>query len=152
MKPVLKWIFALSLILNVLLVGVLLGRNTPDFKPMPGPRHLAKLDLSRLPDDKKEMFLDAMRQLDEKNAGRSERITAARQAVIDVLEAPNFDEAAFLEKSQQLDSIFSEGKTRVVEAMAHLAHQFNQEERKVLAEHLRRPPNRDKPQENRPEK
>jgi uncharacterized membrane protein len=149
MKPILKWIFAISLVLNFLLVGVLIGRNAPEFKPMPGPRHFAKLDISTLPDDKKALFLEAMKEMDEKNSGRAERIAAARQAVIDVLEAPNFNEAAFIERSNELDSIFSEGKGRVVEAMAHLARQFNQEERKVLAEHLRRPPNRDKPQEGK---
>ena len=68
------------------------------------------------------------------------KIRETRERTISILRAPVFDEAAYqieVEKLHQLRGLMMQ---RLADATKDLAKQFNQEERRGLAEHLRRPP------------
>lgn len=63
-----------------------------------------------------------------------------RERVLSILSAPEFDEAAYQVETAKLEKLRSVMMQRFADATKELAKQFNQEERKALAEHLRQPP------------
>ncbi len=142
MNTSLKWVLTISLLLNMLLIGIVIGRWTRGL-PFPSrqmrPPHLG-MDAVRLPSEKREKFEMALRALREKERELSPQIEKTRQELVSILEAPHFNEQAFMDKSKELDALFASGKDRMVRGTVELAREFTQKERRVLAEHLRRPP------------
>jgi len=57
-----------------------------------------------------------------------------------ILTAPEFNEAAYQIQVEKLHELRGIMMRRLANATMELARQFDQQERKVLAKHLRRPP------------
>jgi uncharacterized membrane protein len=64
----------------------------------------------------------------------------SRERVLSILSAPEFDEAVYQAETAKLEKLRGVMMQRFADAARELAKQFNQEERKALAEHLRQPP------------
>ncbi len=140
MSKTIKILIGSSLLLNVLLIGFVIGNLSnrlfrPDF-PM---RHPPELGV-KLPSDKEKLFLDTMEKLIQKNRDIHQQIDEARERVLTILSAPEFDEAAYQVETANLEKLRGVMMQRFADATKELAKQFNQEERKVLAEQLRQPP------------
>jgi uncharacterized membrane protein len=89
------------------------------------------------PPDKEKLFLD---KVFRENRDIHKQIDEARERVLSILSAPEFDEAAYQLETAKLDELRGLTMKRFADATRELAKQFNQEERKALAEDLRRPP------------
>jgi len=135
-----KILISISLLLNVLLIGIIIGNISNRFfrKDFPGRRPPALA--VKLPPDKEKLFWDVMGKVNQENREVHPQIEEARKRVLSILSAPDFDEAAYQAETAKLDKLHGLIMQRFANATRELAKQFNQEERKILAEHLRRPP------------
>lgn len=129
-----------SLLLNVLLIGVVIGDMSHRFRREPfWGRHAPKL-ASRLPENKAELFRETLESVHLANKDVHKQIREARSSAMEILTAPEFDEAAYRVKVDKIHELKGFMKRRLVDATIELAKQFDQEERRALAENLRRPP------------
>jgi len=143
-----------SLLLNVLLIGVSLGHvshrlGNDRFNRRPVPEFVAQL-----PEDKEKLFFETMERVRSENRDIYRQIKEARERSISILTAPEFDEDAYQAEIGKLHELYGLMKQRLANATIGLAKQFNQEERKALANYLRRPPSPPpgaKPNPGRPE-
>jgi len=135
-----KILIGISILLNVLLIGVVIGNISnrlfrEDFPRMHSPELTGKL-----PADKEKMFFDMMEKVHLQNREDRKQIDEARERVLSTLRAPEFDEATYQVEAAKLDKLHGLMMQRFAEATKELAKKFNQAERKALAEYLRQPP------------
>jgi uncharacterized membrane protein len=135
-----KILISVSLLLNVLLIGIVIGNISHRlFREDFPKRH--PLDLTgKLPPDKEKLFLDMRERVDLANREVHKQIDETRERVLSILSAPEFDEAAYQAETAKLDKLHDLMMQRFTEATKELAKNFNQAERKILAEYLRQPP------------
>jgi len=129
-----------SLLLNVLLIGVIIGGMSHKLRR----EHLFKNHIrdvvSKLPKDKAELFLEIFETVHLNNQDIHKRIRAARKQTMKILTAPDFDEAAFRIQVDKLHTLRSSMMRQLADSAIELAKQFNQEERHAMAQLLRKPP------------
>ena len=129
-----------SLILNVLLIGIIVGSMSNRlFKEDFPRRHPPPLTVN-LPPDKEKLFSDTMEKAFRENDHIRKQMDEARERLLSILSASEFDEAAYQVETAKLERLRSVMMQRFADATKELAKKFNQEERKTLAEHLRQPP------------
>jgi uncharacterized membrane protein len=98
-----------------------------------GNRPLRNELLNQLPTDKETLLHQTMREVREKTANIREQIRDLKAEINDILIAPEFNEVLFLEKTKSLQELHQTIRDAKEKAIAKLAGQFNQEERKILA-------------------
>jgi uncharacterized membrane protein len=126
-----------SLLLNVLLVGFVIGDFSHRFhKKDFGARDAAEL-ASKLPKDKAALFRETVKRVHLNNRDAYEQIREARKEAMKILGAAAFDEVAYRDEVGKIHALRGLMKQRLADATIELARQFSQEERKALAEHLR---------------
>ena len=89
--------------------------------------------LNQLPADKEMLFHQTMREVRGKTANIREQIKELKAEINDILTAPEFNEALFLEKTKRVQELHKMIRAATDEAIVKLAKQFTQEERKILA-------------------
>ncbi|OPL15363.1 MAG: hypothetical protein AVO38_10865 [delta proteobacterium ML8_D] len=133
-----------SLLLNVLLVGFLMGDLYHRFA---GPDFVGRHDfidrrsrdfVSKLTDEKATLFFETLEEVRLENHAAHKQIREAREQAMKILAAPFFDEAAYRAELKKLQQLRSQMKQRFADATIKLARQFGPEDRKLLAQHLRR--------------
>jgi uncharacterized membrane protein len=92
--------------------------------------------LNKLPAEKQELYKQTMTEVREKKAAIRDEIVKARAAAKEVLQAPEFNEALFKEKTAKVHELVQQEHRVTEDAIAKLAGQFTPDERKVLAEVL----------------
>lgn len=129
-----------SLLLNVLLVGVIIGDMSHRLREEPYFGRHAREFSSKLPEDKAALFLETVEKVHLNNRDVHKQIREARRRAMKILTSPEFDEAAYRGQVKKLHELRGLMKRRLADATIELARQFNQQERRALAAHLRRPP------------
>lgn len=99
-----------------------------------GGRQAKHTLLSQLPADKEMLFHQTMREVRQKTVGIRQQINGLKGEIKNILTAPEFDDALFLEKIKSLQELHRMIKETRNEAIIKLANQFTQEERTILAE------------------
>ena len=125
-----------SLLLNALLIGVIVGDLSHLFDRKHFIDRHAEL-MSKLPQDKAALFLKTVEKVHLNNRNIYNQIREERKEAMKILAAPEFDEAAYqleLKKLHELGDLMMQG---LANATIELARQFDQEERRALAQHLR---------------
>ncbi|OGW43505.1 MAG: hypothetical protein A2Y66_08120 [Nitrospirae bacterium RBG_13_41_22] len=89
--------------------------------------------LNQLPADKEMLFHQTMREVRGKTANIREQIKELKAEINDILTAPEFNEALFLEKTKRVQELHKMIRAATDEAIVKLAKQFTQGERKILA-------------------
>ena len=138
MSKKIKILIFSSLLLNVLLAGVVIGDVSHRFYKEYFVRKSVKEFASKLPGDKAALFLETVKRVHLKNRDAYNQIREARKEAMNLLSAPEFDEAAYRLQVEKIHELRSLMKRRLADATVELAKQFSQEERKALAQHLRR--------------
>ena len=129
-----------SLLLNVLLIGIVIGDMSHRFRREDFlGRHARELS-SKLPEDKAALFLETVEKVHLNNRDIHKQIREGRRRAMRILTAPEFNEAAYQIQVEKLHELRGIMMRRLANATMELARQFDQQERKVLAKHLRRPP------------
>jgi len=137
MSKKIKALIFSSLLLNVLLVGVIIGDVSHRFHKEYSVRKSVKEFASKLPEDKAALFLKTVERVHLNNRDTYEQMREARKEAMTLLSEPEFDEAAYRVQVEKIHGLRSLMKRRLAEATIELARQFSQEERKALAQHLR---------------
>ena len=137
MSKKMKILIFSSLLINVLLAGVVIGDVSHRFHKEYFVRKSVQELASKLPGDKAALFLETVERVHMNNRDAYNQIREARKEAIKFLSAPDFDEAAYRLQVEKIHELRSLMKQRLADATIELAKQFNQEERKALAQHLR---------------
>jgi uncharacterized membrane protein len=140
MSKTIKILVISSLVLNLLLVGFIAGNISHRFFTEDSFRGKSRELAAKLPPDKKKDFLDTMDKVRLENRDIRRQIRETRERIFNILTAPQFNEASYESETKKLEELRGLMTERLSHAAKELARQFNQEERKILAEHLRRPP------------
>lgn len=96
--------------------------------------------LGQLSADKELLFHQAMRGVWEATTNIRDQIKGLEAEIKGVLNASEFNEALFLEKTRSLQELQKMVREAMDEAIAKLAGQFTEEERKILGEFISRKP------------
>jgi uncharacterized membrane protein len=129
-----------SLLLNVLLIGVIIGDMSHRLRREdPFGRHAREFAL-RLPEDKVALFLETVEKVHLDNREIHQKIRKGRRKAMKILAGPRFDEAAYQIQVEKLHELRGLMRRRLADATIELARQFDQEERRALAQYLKRPP------------
>jgi uncharacterized membrane protein len=140
MSKTIKILIISSLILNVLLIGIMIGSISDRLFRRDFPRRPPPELRVNLPPDKEKLFSDTMEKAFRENDHIRKQMDEARERVLSILSAPEFDEAAYQAEAANLEKLRGVMMQRFADATQELAKQLNQEERKALAVHLRQPP------------
>ena len=138
-----KIIFLLgcSLLLNVFLIGILVGymlqkQPAPRF---PFPQRDDAEFLAKLPDEKQALYRDIVGKLNEGGMNFFRDLRQLEERVIDVLTAPEFDADLYLAEEKKVHEFFSSKRKKSIDATIEFAQHLNQAERIALAEYLEGP-------------
>jgi uncharacterized membrane protein len=135
-----KILILCSLLLNVLLIGIIVGHLSHRITGEESLRRRAPDLAVKLPPDKKVLFLETMKRVRRENRHIHRQIREARKRTLSILTAPEFNEASYQREVEKLHNLRGLMMQRLAEASKELAKKFNRGERKALAEFLRRPP------------
>ena len=140
MSKGLKIFLAVSVLLNVLLVGIVIGTFSHTFvgRMEKGKRSL--LFLKDLPPEKREMVLETMKDMRKQSRETKKKIMKMRDEVIDVFAAPEFDAALFDHKVAEMHALMGEITDEIADETKKIAAELNYEERKAIADMIRRGP------------
>ena len=89
-----------------------------------------------LPEDKQTLIIETMESVHAKNSVVREEIQAAKQALMEVLTAPEFDEKTFQANVDKMNELHDQMFLSLTSAIKDVAAQFTQEERQVLVDLL----------------
>lgn len=140
MSNSLKIFLAVSVLLNVLLAGILIGTFSHTFMGRMETGKRALFFLKDLPPEKRELVLGTMKELRSETAGTKKELDRKRNEIIDIFSAPEFDEKKFDQKAAEMHAIMGELAAKLAEATKKIAAGLNQEERKALGDVIRRSP------------
>ena len=140
MNAKLKFAFLMSLVVNVFLVGVLLGELPHRFNEgMSREERLAKAT-EALPEPLRTQFRGKMDRLREGSEPLREQIREAREEAIRILVAEPFDGTAYNRQVRKIHELHGQRSQRMAEFVKEVATDLPLEQRQVLAEVLRQPP------------
>ena len=113
------------------------GPGRPD-----GPPPHVKEALAKLPQDKQDMIMNALKAGREDHKAMREKLTALHAEIKEILLAPTFDKSAFLAKQREIDALHSKAHATQDLRIANVAAKLTADERKQLVEILPDPSKR----------
>ncbi len=133
MSKKLKALFIISILLNFLFIGILIGH----FSKRAAMREIVKADMTEtighLPEDKQELILSSMKKLRDETRGTKMKTDRARKELMAVLTAAEFDPEKFDKESVELHELFGVLTRDMASTVVELAVNLDREERKALA-------------------
>ena len=138
MSKAVKLLFLVSLVLNVLLLGVLLGHLPRDVVF----RRQQRLEqtLKNLPEPTQARLREKFNQMRAAADPLREQIRAAREQALRILGADPFDAAAYDRQVSQFDDLQLQLFKKMAQVVKEIAQGLSPEDRRLFAEALRRPP------------
>jgi len=140
MSKKVKIFVAASVLLNLLLVGLVVGRLWRRSCETPPARESEEVLAAKFPDAQRQALLDAIAKMRSDSQDLRQQIAESRQRVLSILTAPEFDARAFQTEVDRLHDLRNRLMQRRAEMVKGLAGQMNQDERKLLGDFLRHPP------------
>ncbi|GEM_PF-680430 len=140
MSKGLKIFLAVSVLLNVLLLGILIGTFSHTFVGRMEKGKRALMFLKDLPPEKREMVIETMKDMKKESRETRKKIKQKKNEVIDVFSAPKFDAGLFDRKVAEMHALMGEVTSEIAEETKKIASELNYEERKAVAEIIRRGP------------
>ena len=129
----------LLVVFGVILIGFTAGRGCDRHQVKQGERIIALLDGSSLPEARRSELKEKLRAV-LPDAERKKAKRKLHKEAIAILEAEHFDAAAYRESMNKMLAERQRRKQRIVEVIAEIASELNQEERRALADIFRRSP------------
>jgi len=140
MSKTLKGVFLASLLVNILLVGVLLGELPHRAERCEVRQDKKEKTLGQLPEPAQTRVREEMERLRQDNEPIRERIREAREEAIHILTTEPFDSAAYDRQVAQIGELRGQMAKHMAEVVKEIAKDLPPEQRGVLAGMLRRPP------------
>ena len=139
MNTKLKSAFIVSIILNVLLLGIFFGTLSPGFGRESSRRERLTAEIEKLPEPARSRFRDKMAQLRAADDPLREQMRQARNQAIDLLIAEPFDEAVYDKQLIQINQLRGQMSKRVADDLKELVRGLPREQRAAVGEMLKRP-------------
>ena len=130
-KIVISVLFVSSLLLNIFLLGIIVGHVSKRFFK----KDINKI-IDALPPKKKELFTKTIKNIRPGICNKLPKMRQGRKKIFTILTAPTFDAQVFQHETDKLNQIRQEMFKRRVQGIMELASQFTQEERKILVKYL----------------
>ena len=141
MTKTLKLTLLASLVLNLLFLGVILGRVPHGLEATPPTRQQRMEEsLKKLPEPTQSRFREKFAQMRASSDPLRQQIDEARGETLRLLSADPFDEAAYDRQVSKIEELRGEMFKRMGQSMKQTAKELSPEERRMLADMLRRPP------------
>ena len=139
MSKTLRLAFFASLVLNLLLLGIILGRMPHDFDGRRTRQQRMDETLKKLPEPAQTRFREKFAQMRAAVDPLRREISEARTETLRLLGVDPFDEAAYDRQINKIQELRAEMFKRMGQDFKETAKQFSPEERRMLADVLRRP-------------
>ena len=140
MSKMFKLAFIISIILNVLFVGVLLSELPRRFSRGFSPQDRMERALKELPEPAQSQFRDKMKQMRAEAEPQFNQIREARNEAIRILTAEPFDEAAYDRQVNQIADLRVQMTKRMASTVKEVAKSLPADQRQALAKILSRSP------------
>jgi uncharacterized membrane protein len=141
MTKAIKLAFLASLVFNLLLLGVILGQVPRGLEATP-PTRQSRMEeaLKKVPEPTQSRFREKFAQIRAVNDPLRQQIDEARAETLRLLAAERFDETAYDRQVSKIEELRGEMFKRMGQDFKQTAKEFSPEERRMLADVLRRPP------------
>lgn len=137
MSKKLKLFILISVILNVILIGIIAGYSFQHFGLKRGDEIISLLDNSSLPEEKRNSLKKKLREV-LPNENKRKNKQEWRDETLAILTAKEFDIDAYRAQLEKRHAERSQNKNNQIEIMTELVSQLNQDERKKLAKIFRK--------------
>ncbi len=133
MSKTVKILFALSIILNILFAGVVIGTYSYGFKMKVSTHQDLEELIKEFPKDKQVLVTQSIESLREKTKATKKEIRVKRKEIVEVLSAPEFDPALYDRKVAELHTLMARLGSEFADTARNLALNLDQDERKALS-------------------
>jgi uncharacterized membrane protein len=140
MNAKLKFAFLASLLVNVFLVGILLGELPHRFDEKLSREERMEKAIEALPEPLRARFRGKLERMREGSEQLRNQIQEAREEAIRILIAEPFDGTAYDRQVNKIHELYGQRSQRMAEIVKEVAKDLAPEQRQVLAEVLKRPP------------
>ncbi|MGE5219575.1 MAG: Spy/CpxP family protein refolding chaperone [Chloroflexota bacterium] len=140
MSRTLRLVFLVSLILNLLLIGVILGHVPRSLDSQSGRQQRMEEALKKLPEATQARFREKFAQIRAAGDPLREPMDAARSEALRLMAAEKFDEAAYDHQVNKYEELRDEMFKRMSQVIKQMTKEMTPEERSTFATLLRRPP------------
>ena len=138
MSKAVRLMFLASLVLNVLLVGVLIGQLPREVGF--GRQQRLEQAIKDLPEPTQTRFREKFKLMRAASDPQRDQIRVAREETLRILSADPFDEAAYDRHVSQIDDLQLQMFKKIGQTVKEIARELSPEERRLFAKILRRPP------------
>ena len=140
MSRTVKLVFLGSLVLNLLLVGVLLGQ-LPGGLGATVPTRQERLEqaLTKVPEPTRSSFRQKFSEIRAAGDPVRRELDGARAQALDMLSAERFDESGYDRQISRIEELRAELFKRMAVKIKQTAKELSPEERRMFADVLRRP-------------
>lgn len=139
MNTKLKSAFIVSIILNVLLLGIFFGTLSPGFGRESSRRERLTAEIEKLPEPARSRFRDKMAQIRAADDPLRDQMRQARNQAIDLLIAEPLDEAAYDKQLIEISQLRGQISKRVADDLKELVRGLPPEQRAAVGAVLKRP-------------
>jgi uncharacterized membrane protein len=140
MNRTLKLLFLVSIILNVLLVGVLMGQLPYRLERGSFREQRMEQALRGLPQPMQTRLREKFKQMRAAGDPLRDQLRTAREETLGVLSAEPFDEAAYDRQVSKINNLQLQLFKKTGQVVKEIAKDLSAEERRIFAQILRRPP------------
>jgi uncharacterized membrane protein len=130
-----KWIILVSLLLNVLLVGVLFGQLPRRMDRDAYRQQIMAEAVKKLPESEREPFRQKLEDMRAAAEPIRNQIRAARDESIEIVVADRFDEAAFDRQVKKINDL----RVQMAGILKEAAKTLPPDQRRALGESMKRP-------------
>jgi uncharacterized membrane protein len=142
MKTKIKTALGISVVLNILLVGLVLGECSHSFSryfiqnmsPSAAKACCESELANELPAEKRQILNETMRPVWEKMQITRAKINDEKKKALDLLKSQPFDEKAYRNQIHHISDIYAQMKRDMAEAVITIAKEYTPEERIILAD------------------
>lgn len=138
MSKKIKIILSLSIILNVLLIGLVAGHVIKRASHHRAPHQALEQIADTFPAEKRDMVQSVMKDMREQKREQHKALREAREKLMDIFTAAEFDPEAFQQAAKSLHDQHGARGQQMTDAFTKLGQSLNQEERQALAKAMRK--------------
>ena len=142
MSKTAKFVFLVSLILNIIFLGVVLGHVPRSFSGTPSRQERMEQGLKKLPEPAQSHIRAVFARIRAAGDPVRDQIEASRAEALRILSAERFDEAAYDREVAKFDQSREQMFKQIGQAIKGAAKELSPDERRMFADILRRPTNR----------
>lgn len=140
MNTKLKFTVLISLIVNVFLLGILLGELPRRFDGERSREERMEQAITALPEPLRTEFQRKMERMRESSEFLRNQIRAEREEALRLLAAESFDGDVYERQVKKIHELHGQRSQRMAELVKEVAKDLPQSQRQLLAEVLKRPP------------